>query len=83
MRIGLPVIASDVGGVKEAVISGLTGYTVQRDDLNDLTQKLRQLITEPSTRKKMGQEALNRYLEHFTFEEMIRKTNDVYNKIAK
>lgn len=82
MRIGLPVIASDVGGVKEAVISGLTGYTVQRDDLNGLTQKLRQLITEPSTRKKMGQEALNRYLENFTFEEMIRKTNDVYNKLT-
>lgn len=82
MRIGLPVIASDVGGVKEAVISGLTGYTVPRDDLDGLIQKLRELITKPSTRKKMGQEALNRYLEHFTFEEMIRKTNDVYNKLT-
>jgi glycosyltransferase involved in cell wall biosynthesis len=81
MRAGLPVIASDVGGVREAVIDGESGFLVDRGNLILLRSRLQQLLSDSELRKKMGEAGRKCYLEHFTVERMLEATLRVYNEV--
>ncbi|WP_027415573.1 glycosyltransferase family 4 protein [Aneurinibacillus terranovensis] len=82
MRAGLPVIASDVGGVKEAVIDGVTGFLVPRGDVQAVQNRLEVLANNPIFRKQMGEAGRKRFLEHFTKQKMIEKTFSVYEELV-
>jgi glycosyltransferase involved in cell wall biosynthesis len=57
MLAGLPVVATTVGSVPEAVTDGDTGLLVPKDDPAALTAALRKLIDDPDLRARMGQRA--------------------------
>ena len=82
MRAGLPVVASDVGGVREIVIEAETGYVIGQGDVETLHQKLSYLINNKQVREKMGKQARQRYESDLTFEHMYQKTLEVYQKTA-
>ncbi|MDI3328508.1 MAG: glycosyltransferase family 4 protein [Alicyclobacillaceae bacterium] len=81
MRAGLPVVASDVGGVREALVEGENGFLVPRGDEETLRARLRQLLSAASLRRKMGQAGRRRFQELFTFERMLGKTLEVYKTV--
>jgi len=83
MRAGLPVIASDVGGVREAVVHGETGFLVKGADVNELAGYLKKLITSPMLRRSMGQAGRERYERYFTFDHMYQKTLDIYKELVQ
>ena len=78
MAAGLPVVASDVGGVREAVTDGVTGFLVPRGDVNALAARLAQLLADPSLRARMGPAGRARYEADFRVEVMAEKTFKVY-----
>jgi len=80
MRAGLPTIGSDVGGVREAVEDGQNGFLVPREDPEELSRKVRILLTDAQLRRRMGQEGRRRYESMFTFEKMYERTLEVYKK---
>jgi len=80
MRAGLPVIASDVGGVSEAVLDQKTGFTIPRSDEQTLTKRLELLISHTKTREALGQAGRKRFLEFFTIDRMVSKTIQVYDE---
>ncbi len=81
MRAGLPVVASDVGGVKEIVVDQQTGYVVPRGDVTTLHQKLAYLIANESARASMGILARQKYESALTFEHMYSKTLAIYQEV--
>lgn len=81
MSAGLPVVATDVGGVRESVQNDSTGYLVKEKDISGLAEKLQVLITEEKIRRDMGQAGYRRYIENFTFEAMFEKTKKVYVEV--
>ncbi len=81
MRAGLPVIASDVGGVREAVVDGETGFIVKPGDSAALSEALRLLISDSTLRLKFGRAGRRRYELHFTFEQMIGETLSLYESV--
>ncbi|CAB3389583.1 Glycosyltransferase family 1 protein [Kyrpidia spormannii] len=83
MRAGLPVVASDVGGVCEAVVDGETGYLVPRGDEVTLRDRLKRLITGPDLRARMGQAGRRRYEQHFTLDKMLNRTWQVYEEVLR
>jgi glycosyltransferase involved in cell wall biosynthesis len=54
MAAGLPVVASDVGGLREQVVDGETGLLVPAGDAAALADALARLIDDPSLRRTMG-----------------------------
>jgi glycosyltransferase involved in cell wall biosynthesis len=82
MRAGLPVIASDVGGVREAVTDGETGFVVESGDAGGLEQRLATLVQDSSLRKRFGAAGRSRYESNFTLEQMLSKTLTVYQMAA-
>ncbi|ADN02508.1 glycosyltransferase family 4 protein [Spirochaeta thermophila] len=83
MRAGLPVVASRVGGVEEAVEDGVTGYVVDRRDVDALAQRLERLIADPRLRASMGRAGRARYETHFTFERMLKETLELYQQVLE
>lgn len=82
MRAGLPVIASDVGGTRESVIDGETGFLIPRGDVEILKDRLLKLINDPSLRVQMGNNGYRRFLSNFTFEHMLEETLKLYREIS-
>lgn len=81
MRAGLPVVASDVGGVSEAVVDGETGFLVPRGDVAALRQRLQQLIVDPELRERMGKAGRQRFEALFTVDRMLEQTLHVYEEV--
>ena len=79
MRASVPVIASDVGGVKESVLDGHTGYLVPRGDAQVLEQRLRALMGNRNDVVLLGQKGRRFYEENFSFDVMIKSTYNVYS----
>ncbi len=82
MRAGLPVIASDVGGVREAVVDGVTGYLIPRDDVQVLAERLKRLIRDNGLRAKLGQRAREVFLSEFVDEKMFAEVQALYSALA-
>lgn len=62
---GVPVIAADIGAVREVVGHEETGLVVPAQDIAALAGAVRRLINEPSSRQQFGERALKRALMEF------------------
>ena len=80
MRAQLPVVASNVGGIAEAVIDKKTGFIVERGDIPTLTESLNKLLSSVELRNNMGKEGRNGFINSFSFDLMLNKTLLVYNE---
>ena len=82
MRAGLPVIATDVGGVREAVHDKISGLLVQRGNIHELALALRCLILNSGLRVAMGIAGRALYQGRFSAEMMLSKTEGVYQQVV-
>jgi glycosyltransferase involved in cell wall biosynthesis len=80
MSLGVPTIASDVGGVSEAV-DDQTGILIPRGNAQELTQALKRLIEDPELRQYLGEHAKQKVGTKFSLEIMCHKTIQVYKDI--
>lgn len=81
MRQGLPVIASDVGGVSEAVFDRQNGFLIPRGDLPTLVASLREICINSEMRLDMGQHGKRIYEKNFTLSFMVEKIVHVYDQV--
>jgi phosphatidyl-myo-inositol dimannoside synthase len=73
MRYGLPVIASVHDAGNEVNADGVTGFNVDLDRADDLTEKLIFLLEEPDKARAMGQAGRQRWREHFRYSAFARR----------
>ncbi len=65
MACGLPVVASDIGGLPEVVADGLTGRVVRHDDAETFASHVIALLRDPELARRMGEAGRRRYHEKF------------------
>jgi glycosyltransferase involved in cell wall biosynthesis len=82
MRAGLPVIATDVGGVAEIVTDGVTGYLTARDDVSDMRDRISFLVKNVELMRRFGKAGRRRYEQDFRLEIMVEKTLAVYREVG-
>jgi L-malate glycosyltransferase len=81
MSLGKPIVGTDVGGIPEQVVHGLTGFTVPPADPQALAKSIDSLISDPLLSATFGQRGYERYQEKFALSGMLRDTVDVYEKV--
>jgi glycosyltransferase involved in cell wall biosynthesis len=82
MSAGAPIVASDVGGIGEALEDGETGLLVPPGDVPGLIGALGELLEDPGRREAMGGAARRRVQRLFTREAMIDRLVGVYHEIC-
>jgi glycosyltransferase involved in cell wall biosynthesis len=80
MRAGLPVVATDVGGISESVREGETGLLTRRRDVDGLRDALARLIAEPALRLELGTAGRRLWRAQFTASTMAARTVEVYKR---
>ena len=81
MLAGVPVVATDVGSVSEAVVDGSTGQLVPPDDPAALARAIASLLADPALRLEMGQRGRHRALELFRLEDMAARYETLYDEV--
>jgi glycogen(starch) synthase len=78
MACGKPVVGSNAGGGSEAIIDGVTGFTVPPNDVPALTAALDRVLGDPALQKRMGAEGRRRIEAYWTTEKFIERVVAVY-----
>ena len=81
MAMGLPVVAYDVAGVREALAEGETGYLVTPGAARVWTARLAELCADSQRRAAMGQAGRERAGARFRLERMLEETFALYERL--
>ncbi|MFH1413980.1 MAG: glycosyltransferase [Candidatus Omnitrophota bacterium] len=82
MAAANPVVATDVGGNKELVVQGETGFLVPAKDADALVEAISSLLFNKELRKKMGERGRSRVESFFTEEKMIRSFEQLFEELV-
>ncbi len=83
MFASLPVVASNMGGVVDAVVDGETGFLVSPGDKKELKEKLIELVKDPVLRRKMGGNGKLRAAQQFSLGIMLDRYEKVFEGILQ
>jgi glycosyltransferase involved in cell wall biosynthesis len=81
MSYGLPVIASRVGAIPEAVEDGSEGFLLDSGDVEGLSRCMLRLCAEPELRRQMGERARLRAEKYFNLDVVVGKIMTIYHDI--
>ena len=82
MRAGLPIVASDVGGIPEVVDDSCARLVPSRDS-HSLAKEVVTLASNAELRRSMGSNARLRYLTHFSVANMIDRVEDYLTNVIQ
>jgi glycosyltransferase involved in cell wall biosynthesis len=81
MAAGLPVVATRVGGLPEAVLPGKTGWLVPPRDAGALAAALSHLLGDGETRLAFGRAGRERAWRDFSFRAMVRQHEEIFHHL--
>ena len=81
MASGLPVVATRVGGIPEAVIEGETGFLVEPASASGLEQALVRMLDDRNLMRNMGAKGQQRAFREFNVDRMVGDTCALYSTL--
>jgi len=82
MGCGIPVVSTDVGGVKEALDESC-GFTCKPKDAEGIGAAVTKLLLDRDLRKSMGINAREKVLQNFTLNTFVNEYEEAYNDLMK
>ena len=83
MSHGIPVVATNVGGVSEAVLNERTGLLSERKNVAQFSANIAMLGNRPELRQQFGETALSHYAENFTADRMVNELQGIYEDMTE
>ena len=81
MSCGVPVVASDIGGLPELVVDGETGYLCPLGDLDAFAERAARLLGSEEHQADMAAAARRRAVEVFDIEKVVPRYEDYYERV--
>lgn len=79
--LGVPSVATNLGGIPEAVIDGETGYLVPERAVDELAERLNYLLENETLRDKMGKAARIMVERRFNLQCQTQKLEEIYKSL--
>ena len=87
LMAGTPAIVTEVGGMAEAVIDGVTGFVVSREDPHAIGAAMLKMVADPAATRRMGANARSDALVRFTrrrmMDEYVKVLDETINRTTK
>ena len=81
MSHGLPVVATNVGGIPELIQEDVHGLLVPPKNQSSLANAIERIITNPILRQEMGRQGASRVQKEFSFNSMMEKYSEKYEQL--
>jgi len=81
MSAGVPVVATDIAGNRDLVVSGETGFLVPVGDAGEFARKTNLLLDDGGLAQRLGGAGRQRMLNEFSVEKMIARHADLYRTL--
>jgi glycosyltransferase involved in cell wall biosynthesis len=78
---GLPVVATDVGGVRDIVVDGETGFLVPRSASSEFADRLARLATDSALRVVMGERGRERVIPRYRVARLVDDVDRLYRTL--
>jgi glycosyltransferase involved in cell wall biosynthesis len=79
----VPVVGSDIAGIREVVEDGETGLLVRADDFQGLADRLSTLFRQDSVRDRLTDSARRQVLRDYSFDALEKKVFSIYESLAE
>jgi L-malate glycosyltransferase len=83
MRAGVPVVASNAGGVPEIVSDGINGLLFKSGDAEDLAGALQRVAEDSALAGRLCEEGRRAIRTRFSFENQVGSMQDLFEKFAR
>ena len=83
MSCGLPVVATNIGGIREVISSGENGILFSPGSPKEMADAIIKLLNDESLRIKLGSNARETILEKYTWDRISDNFIDIYKSILK
>lgn len=83
MSLGLPVVATNTGGIPEVVTTGKSGILIERESPKALANGILKLLRDKTMAKEMGHLGREEAEIKFNLREMVKEVEEVYEKMAE
>jgi glycosyltransferase involved in cell wall biosynthesis len=81
MAVGMPVVATPVGGVPEVIRDGVDGLLVPPGQVDPLAVALARILDDQPLAARLGREGRNRILSEYTPERVAERVSALYDRI--
>lgn len=81
MAMATPMIASDIGGMSEAIENGNTGWLITPGNVKQLSVVMSLIASDLSLAKKIGQQARNKVVSQFSITSMADQTSEIFDDL--
>jgi glycosyltransferase involved in cell wall biosynthesis len=81
MAASRPAVVTDVGGAREAVVDGESGYLVQAGDDEQMGARIITLLLDPQKADSMGRRARATVEEKFSLQAQLERTERLYDRL--
>jgi glycosyltransferase involved in cell wall biosynthesis len=78
---GLPVVSTDVGGVRSVVLNGESGHVVSAEDEDGYARCIAGLLEEPARRQAFGRRGSAHVVEHFGLPRLVEDLDRLYREL--
>ena len=83
MSFGLPVVASNVGGISESVVDSVAGFLHDKDDIDGFVESIGNFLNDPVLAVEFGSQGYKRVVSMFTKQQQAVKLIEIYNSLMK
>ena len=83
MAAGRPVVSTDVGGAREAIVHGETGYLVPAGDHERMADHIISLLLQPDNARSMGECGRRRVSDKFSSLKQLQNVESLYNELLQ
>ena len=81
MAAGRPVVATDVGGAREAIVHGESGYLVSAGDDDAMADRIKSLLLQPELARAMGEYGKRIVTEKFSSQKQLQNVESLYSEM--
>ncbi|MBX7148129.1 glycosyltransferase family 4 protein [bacterium] len=83
MALGKPVVASAVGGLREAIKDGENGFLIAPGDVDALAARWRLLLSDEKIRAKLGEEARRSVFADYLIDDKVKRLSEIWRVMGK